>query len=476
MSAFDEAVGLWLPRADREALWQQVCDEIELHLSALPTARVAPRATRAEVRALIAAHDFERPREPQRVVAETAGLLRDHLLHTAHPSYFGVFNPAASTMGALADALVAAFNPQLASSASAAVAIEMESHLLAWFAARFGFPGESHGTFTNGGTAANHTALLCALTARVPDFATDGVTGPRPVVYTSSETHHSILRAARLCGLGTSAVAEIPVDAELRLDVAALVRRIAADRAAGLRPLFVTATLGTTSAGTFDDLGAIADVAAREDLWLHADAAWGGAAILLPEHRALFTGVERADSLTLDAHKWLSVPMGAGLFLTRHARILDATFRVDRSPYMPGHTYASSESEPYKESLEWSRRFVGLKLWMTLAVHGVDGYARVLRHQIAMGDHLRSRLAASRWRIENRTPLPVVCFTDPARPQLDTAAFTARVAATGRAWITPTKLTATGTECLRAGIASFTTRAPDVDALVETLDEVRRAL
>lgn len=474
MNRFDEGAGLWLPKRDREALWARVGAEIEAYLAALPGARVAPAATRAELRAALSAYDFERPLDPARVVADTARLLRENLLHTAHPGYYGVFNPAASTMGVLADALVAAFNPQLASSASAAIAIEMERHLLDWFARRFGYD-VSIGTFTNGGTAANHTALLAALTRKVPGFATDGVGGSRPVVYTSGETHHSILRAARMCGLGTGAVVELPVDAELKLDARALAARVAADRAAGRLPLFVVATLGTTSAGTFDDCAAIADVAAREGLWLHADAAWGGAAILLDEHRALFAGVERADSIALDAHKWLSVPMGAGLFLSRHPRILEETFRVDRSPYMPGHTYDARDVEPYKESLEWSRRFVGLKLWMTLATHGVDGYRAVLRRQVALGHRLRGALAQKNWRIENRTPLPVVCFTDPAHPDLDTAAFTARVAATGRAWITPTEL-ATGQKVLRAGIASFTTTDDDVDALVETLTELRRQI
>lgn len=473
MPRFDEPTGLWLSKQEREALWAAVGAEIEAYLASLPGLRVAPTATRAEVRSRISSHDFESPRRPADVVREVAGLLREHLLHTAHPSYYGVFNPAASTMGVLADALVAAFNPQLASSASAAVAIEMERHLLEWFGARFGYdPASMNGTFTNGGTAANHTALLAALTAKLPGFAAEGVAGARPVIYSSGETHHSILRAARLCGLGTSAVAELPVDGELKLDVRALAARITEDRAAGRLPLFVVATLGTTSAGTFDDIHSIAGLAAREDLWLHADAAWGGAAILLEEHRALFAGIERADSIALDAHKWLSVPMGAGLFLTRHARVLEDTFRVDRSPYMPGHTYDSRDTEPYKQSLEWSRRFVGLKLWMTLAVHGVDGYRAVLRHQVAMGERLRRRLVESGWALANRTPLPVVCFTDPERPDLDTAAFTARLAATGRGWITPTELS-NGAKVLRAGIASFTTQETDVDALVDELEKLR---
>ena len=454
---------LTLDEAARGALWERVVAELEAYWRALPGLPVAPRATRDEMRAALAGYDFAAPRDPADVVSATAALLRAHLLHTAHPAYFGVFNPAPSTMGVAADALVAGFNPQLASSASAGIAIEMENHLIRWFGAHFGWP-DAHGSFASGGTAANHTALLCALAVQVPGFARDGLGGARPVIYASDEAHQSFERAARLCGLGTAAVARIAGTPEVTA-------RIAADRAAGKTPLMLVATLGTTSAGAFEDIAGLSEVAAREDLWLHADAAWGGAAILLPEHRALFAGVERADSLTLDAHKWLSVPMGAGMFFTRHPRVQEDTFRVDQTPYMPGHTYDSRDTEPYKQSLEWSRRFTGLKLWMTLAVHGIEGYRAVLRHQIAMGAALRERLTRSGWRVMNDTPLPVVCFVDPARPAMDVEDFARKVGRTGRTWITPTRLA--DTPVLRAGIASYHTGEGDLDALVAVLDAVR---
>lgn len=468
---------LKLDASDRARLWSKVTERIEAYQDRAAQLPVAPGEVRAEIMAALAPYDFAAPRDPVAVTDATCDWLERYLLHTTHPAYFGVFNPAASTMGAAADALVAAYNPQLASSASGILPIAVEDHLLRFFGARFGFPeADVRGSFLSGGTTANFTAVLCALNDKLPDFGTEGVGGRKPVLYTSKETHHSVLRAARLCGIGTSAVVELPVDEALKLDLDALRSRIQADRAAGKLPVMVTATLGSTSAGTFDDVGAIADVAEQEDLWLHCDAAWGGAAVLLPEYAQLFNGTERADSITLDAHKWLSVPMGAGMFITRHPHIQEATFRVDASPYMPAHTYDSPTTEPYKQSIEWSRRFGGLKLFMTLAVHGIPGYQAVLRHQIEMGAYLRERLTATGWQVVNRTQLPVVCFIDPTRPTLDTERFTKLVGETGRTWITPTKLQHTGQPVLRAGIPNFLTQREHVDVLVDVLDGVRRSL
>ncbi len=474
MDPFREGFGLLLPQKERQALWGQLSALMESHLGEVARLPVAPSDQSAALSAYLKTQDFQAPQRSASVVAQVGTLLKEGLLHTSHPAYFGVFNPSPSTMGVAADLLVASFNPQLASTASAKVCIEMENHLVRYFGMKFGYPsGSVRGCFTTGGTEANYTAVLCALAAKLPDFRTDGVGTYRPVLYTSKETHHSFLRAARVCGLGTKSVVELPVDARLQLDVAALDKQISIDKAAGKLPLFVVATLGSTSAGVFDALDPIAEVAKRHGLWLHADAAWGGAAILLPEHRALFAGVEKTDSLTLDAHKWLSVPMGAGIFFTPHANILEETFSVEASHYMPPGTHAAEYAEPYKQSLQWSRRFTGLKLFLTLAVHGEEGYQKVLRHQIEMGGYLREKLEVNGWKVVNETALPVVCFVDPKQPSLDVKTFAKRVGETGKTWITPTKLYHTGQDVLRAGISNFATQKEHVDTLVAVLNQLR---
>jgi glutamate/tyrosine decarboxylase-like PLP-dependent enzyme len=240
------------------------------------------------------------------------------------------------------------------------------------------------------------------------------------------------------------------------------------------------ATAGTTNAGVLDPVPVIADIAEREGLWMHVDAAWGGAAALVPELAHLLGGTERADSVTFDAHKWLSVPMGAGLFLTRRVNALTAAFHLETA-YVPRGEESLEQPDYYVRSLQWSRRAIGLKVFLTLAVAGWDGYAAALRHQVRMGDLLRDELRGSGWTMLNQTPLPVVCFTDNASGDGDAAdaarldAIRARVVAGGRAWLSTTRLTGIG-PVLRACVTSFETQPEDVRVLVDALEEARSGL
>jgi glutamate/tyrosine decarboxylase-like PLP-dependent enzyme len=231
----------------------------------------------------------------------------------------------------------------------------------------------------------------------------------------------------------------------------------------------VVATAGTTSAGAIDPLSAVADVAADEQLWLHVDAAWGGGAALVPELRPALAGIERADSITFDPHKLLSVPMGAGLYLTRHPDVLDATFHVSAS-YVPT---AGGRENPFSHSLQWSRRFIGLKVLLALAVAGWDGFAAVLRGQVAMGDLLRDRLGNAGWQVMNETVLPLVCFVDPGGA--DVNEIVDAVNTSGRARIFSETIPP-GQTVIRAAITNYRTAPEDVDALVAALDDARTTL
>jgi glutamate/tyrosine decarboxylase-like PLP-dependent enzyme len=259
------------------------------------------------------------------------------------------------------------------------------------------------------------------------------------------------------------------------MDVEALRARIAADRRAGHAPFLVVATAGTTGAGAIDPIAEVADVAAEEGLWMHADAAWAGAVAVAPEMRPLLRGIERADSITVDAHKWLSVPMGAGMVLTRHPQALERTFRV-AAAYMPREAEGLEIMDPFAHSMQWSRRFIGLKLFLTLAVAGWDGYARAVREMTAMGDALRERLQRGGWKVVNDTPLPLACFVDGTHAGGAGAHYLARVAAavlaSGQAWIST--LTLSGPRpALRACITNFRTGPQDLDALVAALAAAR---
>jgi len=300
----------------------------------------------------------------------------------------------------------------------------------------------------------------------------------QPALYVSAEAHHSLLKAARMCGLGSDAVHEIPVDDGLRMDPEALATKIAQDRSQGFAPFMVVATAGTTGAGAIDPLPAIAEVAAREKLWLHVDAAWGGAAALVPELRPLLDGIERADSIIFDAHKWLSVPMGAGIYLTRHTDILDRTFRTAVN-YMPREAAELDVVDPCMHSIQWSRRAIGLKVFLSLAVAGWEGYATAIRHMVAMGALLREQLEASGWQVVNKTPLPLCCFVDRRDAEGRTAeylhALAMQVVGSGKAWVSTTRL-ADSVPVLRACITNYRTKAEDIAALIVTLEEARGRL
>jgi len=472
---------LMLDAETRAGLWRQLVSAIETYATKLETSRVTPPLDPGEVRAMLSRFDFSTPVE----ASEALGFLVEGLwkfqTHTPHPRYYGLFNPAPTTMGIAGDALVAAFNPQLAAWSHSPLAIEIEQHLLRAFGARFGYdPAHTDGTFASGGMEANHTAALTALVETFPEFSCRGLRAlaAQPVLYVSAEAHHSLLKAARLCGLGTDAVHEIPVAPNLRMNPEALASRIAQDRAQGFAPFLVAATAGSTSAGAIDPLPAIADVAAREKLWLHVDAAWGGAAALVPELRPLLDGIERADSITFDAHKWLSVPMGAGIYLTRHPDILDRTFRTAVT-YMPREAAELDVVNPFQHSIQWSRRAIGLKVFLSLAVAGWEGYAAAIRHMVAMGALLREQLEASGWQVLNETPLPLCCFVDVRHAEGRSAAYlhavAMKVVGSGNAWISTTRL-ANSVPVLRACITNYRTSPDDIAALIGALEDARRQL
>ncbi len=406
---------LMLDAETRGELWRRLVEAMESYLNGVGEARVAPELDVAAIREALAPFDFARPLDPLEALDFAVEGLWKWQVHTPHPRYFGLFNPAPTTMGIAADALVAAFNPQLAAWSHSPLAAEIEQHLVRTLGGRFGFdPARVEGNFTSGGAEANHTALLTALTRAFPEIGRRGLLALRsqPVLYVSPEAHHSFLKAARLCGIGTEAVREVRVDSSLRMIPEDLAARIEEDRSAGHTPFLVVATVGSTSAGAVDPVAAIAQVTDEAGgLWLHVDAAWGGAAALVPELRPVLDGAARADSITFDAHKWLSVPMGAGVYLTRHPGILERTFRV-AARYMPREASVLPVADPYAHSMQWSRRFIGLKLFLSLAVAGWEGYEEAIRHQTAMGDRLRERLREEGWAIVNDTPLPVVCFVD----------------------------------------------------------------
>jgi glutamate/tyrosine decarboxylase-like PLP-dependent enzyme len=457
---------------DLHAAWAALAGEAEAlrdGVRELPVATAPdPAALRAEVERRF---PLDAPMPLPRLVREAADLLRRHAVHVIHPRYFGLFNPSVRDASALGDALVALYNPQLAAWSHAPAAAEMERHALRRLSLALGREGDA-ATFTTGGAEANLTAALAALARRAPGWEEGGVRAlpERPAIYASGEAHHSFVKIARIAGLGAGALREVPVDARLRMDAGALERRIAADREEGFTPLLVVGTAGTTGAGVIDPLPSLGDVAERAGAWFHVDAAYGGAAALVPRLRPALEGISRADSVTWDAHKGLSVPMGAGMLFCRDAEALRRAFAVTTS-YMP----SAAPDEPYAATIQWSRRAIGLKVLLALAESGLSGAGALFDHQALLADALRARLLARGWEILNATPLPVVCFThrDVREGRRTTAALVAEVVGRGRAWVSDVVL-AGRERAIRACITSFRTEEADLDVLEEELERALR--
>jgi aromatic-L-amino-acid/L-tryptophan decarboxylase len=456
--------------AERERAYALLTELVERHLEELAELPVAPEASYAALAERLERFDFGAPVPLGDLLEASAGLLRDGIVHTPHPRYFGLFNPAPTFAGVLGDALAAAFNPQLAATSHAPAAVAIERHVVSFLGERLGLPGPV-GSFTSGGAEANLTGLLLALERHFPETAEDGLAAlaERPVFYVSGEAHDSFVKAARMTGLGQRAARPVPVDARLAMDVHALRAAVERDRAAGERPFLVVATAGTTAAGVIDPLPEVADLCEELGLDLHVDGAWAGAVALSDRLRPLLGGIERADSVTVDAHKWLSAPMGAGVFITRHARDLTSTFRV-AAGYMP----SADASDPYLTGAQWSRRFTGLKVFMSLAAAGRAGYAAQLERDCRLGDALRERLSGRGWRVVNDTPLPLVCFVpDTPADGEELARIAAAVERSGDAWISVALLA--GRPALRACVTSYLTSEADLDVLCDSLDRARRA-
>lgn len=470
---------LLLEKDAREKLWRKVTETLETYVETVTKAPVAPKLDPEGIRSGLAPFDFEKPVTPEAAIDYTVRNLWEHQLHVSHPSYFGMFNPSPATMGIAAETLAAGFNSQLAAWSHSPWAAEVERHVIQALGRKFGYPeGSVDGTLCSGGMEANHTAVLTALTRHFPAFAEEGARAlpGQPTLYVTRESHDTFKKAARLCGLGAKAMVTVPTDNDLRMDPSALQNRVQQDRADGFAPFLVVATLGTTSAGIVDPAAAIADVAAKEKLWFHADAAWGGAAILCDELRPVLEGIERADSITFDAHKWLSVPMTAGMYFTRHTDILEKTFCVTQS-YMPREAEGLDIRDPYAHSMQWSRRFLGLKIFLSLAVAGWEGYAEAIGHMNQMGKLLKKKLEENDWEIVNRTPLPLACFVDRTRKDGRSAEFleavSARVLASGKAWISVPHI-GDNQPCLRACITNYRTQPQDLDTLITTLEDARK--
>lgn len=333
--------------------------------------------------------------EDGRPFEEVLAFVREHVMPfpfgNSHPRFFGFINATADPVGITADYLAAAMNPNCWGGDHAAVHVENE--VMRWIGEIVGYPPDAEGILVSGGSMANFTALAAARRARTPgNVREEGLGGegrPRLVVYASDQVHHCVDKAVDLLGIGTRNLRKIATDERFRLRTDLLGEAIADDRKAGLLPAIVVGNAGTVNTGAVDPLDEIAEICRRESLWFHADGAYGAMARLSPALAPLFSGMERADSIAADPHKWLYVPYEAGAALVREPGRLAAAFRkfpeylaTDPESPFPGPVWFA------ERGVELSRGFKALKVWMGMKTHGSRAYARSIENDVELARFL----------------------------------------------------------------------------------------
>lgn len=354
------------------------------------------------------------PTEPEEVLAAIARDIAPYGVHNAHPRFFGYVGTSATVSAILADGIAAALNLNVVTSKSRPTAVQVELTVVDWLRQLLGLPEGAGGLLTSGGTMANLLGLAAARQARAPsDVRRDGLYGlPGPLtVYASREAHICHKKSMEILGLGSRYLRSIPTDDQGRMDVAALARAIAADRQAGLHPLAVIATAGTTNHGAVDPLDAIADLCAREQLWLHVDACYGGFAlmaepVLHPDTRRHLQAMARAHSVAADPHKFLYVPVEAGVVLLREPQRLWEAFHVS-AEYLVG-----ADHNFFEYGLATSRAFRALKIWASLRHYGSRALGRAIADNIRLARRLYHaiRSAPDLEPLGPEPELSVICF------------------------------------------------------------------
>jgi aromatic-L-amino-acid decarboxylase len=400
---------------------------------------------------------------------EDAARILDTSLAQPRPRFFAFVGSSGLEIGVLGDLLAACFDVNLALWAGAAS--EVEEQAVRWVSEFIGFPAAA-GAFTSGGTISNVTALAAARERALPGTRRTGMRDAlRGALYCSREAHYSVVRSAELLGIGADQVRALPLGAGRRVVPEAVAEAIDRDRAAGIAPIAVVATAGTTLTGAVDPIDALADVCAERGTWLHVDGAYGVAAATTPSAGALFAGLDRADSVTLDAHKWLFLPKACGVVLVRRREDLHGALAHEED-YVP---HDRPDHHMVDITLEYSRPFRALKLWLAFRAHGADAIrgaiernlrqARLLYEEASGYDDLELLCAEPQ--------LSIVPFRHVPPRVADLDAHNLRLVAalqeTGDVWVAPA--TVDGKVCLRPCIVNYRTTDDDVRALVALVRE-----
>jgi glutamate/tyrosine decarboxylase-like PLP-dependent enzyme len=407
-----------------------------------------------------------------------------HPMGNGHPRFFGWVNSPPDAMAVVTEILAAAMNPSCAGGDHAA--IYLEHCVIRWLIDLLSFPAEgSFGLLTSGGSSASLTALAAARHRALRRLGIDvrkrglGSCPAKLRLYASTQAHSCIQKTVEILGLGSESMRSVDVDDTLRIRLDALSQAIRDDRARGFSPFAIVGNAGTVHTGAVDPLDAVADVAGEHELWLHVDGSYGAAAMVAPATRALFAGIERADSIALDPHKWFSVPVECGCVLVRDGALLRDTFSLVPS-YLRTEPGRGIGNLPWfaEYGFQQTRGFRALKLWVTLMHSGKSGMTSQITRQIALARYLERQIEASAcFELCAKGDLSIVCFrysppelagNDEAIDRLNQKLME-QVQAGGRAFLTNT--TIGGRFVLRACVLHYGTTEADIDELLSAICE-----
>jgi aromatic-L-amino-acid/L-tryptophan decarboxylase len=457
------------PAAFRSAA-HAVVDVMADYLEGIESRPVFPAIEPGTLRPLFPASAPEDPESIAAILADYGRLIEPNATGWQHPGFLAYFATTASGPGILGEMLTATLgqNPMLWRTSP--IGTELEEVVVDWLRGALGLPGTFDGLLTDTASTSTLIALAAAREAAGTEASARGLSGRDDLgnglrVYASTEAHSSIEKACMTLGLGRASLVRIPADARFEMLPGALADSIAADRAAGLRPIAIVATIGTTSSTSVDPIGAIAEVAEREGLWLHVDAAYAGPVALLPDRRGPFEGWERADSIVVNPHKWLFTPLDASLLLTRRMDQLRSAFSL-----VPEYLRTLDRDAPVRDYNEYTpqlgRRFRALKLWILIRWFGLEGLRRRLEAHLELAETFAGWVDADPdWERLAPVPFSTVCFRwRPAGRDLDEAGLDEANAAimdavnrTGEVFLSHTRLT--GRFTIRVAIGNLRTEA-----------------
>ena len=444
----------------------RVVDSIVEHLATLPSQRVGTKGDPAVLLKALSEPVPEHGMEFEAVLDQVECEVLANTMHVNHPRFFAYVPGPGNYVGAMADALISGYNVFAGTWISGSGPAAVELTVLEWLRAMCGLPAGAGGVFVSGGTLANLTGLTVARHVKIRGRLEDAT------VYFSDQAHSSLEKALRTIGLPAENHRKLPSDPAYRLPVGELARSIADDRAAGKYPFCVIASAGTTNTGAIDPLPELSELCRREGLWLHVDGAYGAAAVIAPRGRELLAGLELADSLSLDPHKWLFQPYEIGCVLVRDREHLRNTFKI-LPEYLKDTQQHSDEFNFTDYGIQLSRNFRALKLWMSIKVFGLAAFRAALERGFAQGEFTEACLCAMPgWEIVTPAQMGIVCFRYSALDDDAHLQLVQTLLEDGFALITSTILR--GRTVLRTCTINPRTTEADIQASLDRLDSFAR--